>query len=149
VPLDWQHVEVKQDGADWKLVAGNDTLANFGTHDTDARLALRAVRFYRFTEHGVLGSPRPLFSYFLSNGQAPRGYLMGAEHVPFHPDALTVRQAGGAWLIYDGGRVLLNFGDQEQEARQAVGIIRQYQFDTLCRVGHADTGALTYFVRAR
>ena len=149
VPLDWQHVEVKQDGSDWKLVAGNYTLANFGAHDTDARLALNVVRFYHFTEHGVVGAPRPLFSYFLSNGQAPHGYMMGVEHVPFHPDSLTVRQAGDAWLIYDGGRVLLNFGDHADEARQAVGIIRHYQFDTLCRVGRGDTGALTFFVRAR
>ena len=149
VPVDWQHVEVKQDGADWKLVAGDYTLANFGSHDTDARLALKAVRFYHFTEHGVVGTPRPLFSYFLTNGQAPHGYMMGLENVPFHPDTLAVRQAGDAWLIYDGGRVLLNFGDHADEARRAVGIIRQYQFDTLCRAGHGDTGALTFFVRAR
>jgi hypothetical protein len=150
VPLDWQHAEVKQDGADWKLVAGNYTLANFGSHDTEARLALKAVRYYHFTEQNVLGTPRPLFSYFLSNGQAPRGYMMGLEHVPFHPDSLAVRQAaGGTWGVYDGTRVLLNFGDRADEARQAVALIRQYQFDTLCRVGHADAGAMTFFVRAR
>jgi hypothetical protein len=149
VPLDWRQFAVRQDGDDWKLVAGNYTLANFGPHDTDARLALNAVRYYRVTEHGVIGHPRPLFSYFLSNGQAPRGYMLGVEHVPFHPDALAVRQAGDAWLIYDGGRALLNFGDRADEARAALAVIRRYQFDTLCRVGHADTGALTFFVRAR
>ena len=148
-PLDWQQVEVRQDGNDWKLVAGNATLANFGPHDTDARLALNAIRYYHFTEHGTIGSPRPLFSYFLTNGQAPRGYMLGVEHVTFHPDSLAVRQAADAWTIYDGNRALLNFGDRPDEARQALAVIRHYQFDTLCRVGHADTGVLTFFVRAR
>jgi hypothetical protein len=149
VPFNWRQAEVRQEGNDWKLVAGNSTLANFGPHDTDARLALNVVRFYHVTEQGVIGGPRPLFNYFLCNGQAPHGYMLGVENMPFHPDALTVRQAGDSWLIYDGGRALLNFGDRPDDARRALDVIRHYQFDTLCRVGHADTGGLTFFIRAR
>jgi hypothetical protein len=148
VPLDWRQAQIREDDDGWKLVVGNRTLANFGPHDVDARLALRAVQYYRFTEHGSLGRPRPLFSYFLVDGSAPRGYMVGLEHVPFHLETVTVRQNGDTWWLIDGGRPLLNFGDHPDEARQALRLVQRYQFDTLCRVGHADTGAMTFFVRA-
>jgi hypothetical protein len=149
VTLDWQQAQVRQDDDGWKLIVGNLTLANFGPHDSDARLALQAVQFYRFTEHGALGRPRPLFSYFLTNGQAPHGYMFGLQHDPFHPATLTVRQSSDAWWLVDGARPVLNFGDHPDEARQALRLIQRYQFDTLCRIGHPDTGAMTFFVRAR
>jgi hypothetical protein len=149
VPVDWQRAGLRQDADGWKLVAGTTTLANFGSHDRDARLALAAVRYYRFTEHGAVGHPQPLFSYFLVNGQAPRGAMLGLQHDTFHPQTLAVRQTGDGWGLYDGARPILNFGDHPDEARQALRIIRRYQFDTLCRAGQPDAGAMTFFVRAR
>jgi hypothetical protein len=147
VPINWQQAQVRQDDDGWKLVAGNYTLANFGPHDDEARLALEAVRHYHFTEHGTLGRPRPLFSYFLVDGQAPHGPMLGLQHVPFHPDSLAVRQVGDAWWLVDGARPLLPFGEHQGEARQALRLIQRYQFDTLCRVGRADAGAMTFFAR--
>jgi hypothetical protein len=148
VPVSWRQAEIRQDDDGWKLVAGNITLANFGPHESDARTALAAMRYYHFTEHGSLGRPRPLFSYFLVNGQAPRGYMMGLRHVPFQPEVLTVRQTDDAWGLYEGNRAILQFGDHPDEARQALRLIQRYQFDTLCLVGRPDTGAMTFFVRA-
>ncbi len=71
VPIDYRQVQVQKDGEEWKLVQGAYTLASFGTNEADARKALDVVQFYRFTEHCLVGRPKPVFSYFLVRGQAP------------------------------------------------------------------------------
>src|SRR5207249_6784379 len=80
VPFDWRRVELRQDKQDWKLVAGSYALANFGGHQDDARRALTALQFYRFTEQHWIGPPAAsALTYFLVNGQPPRGLVFGVN----------------------------------------------------------------------
>lgn len=145
--LSWHLVQVKQEGRDWKLVCGSDTLAEFGADERSARRALDAVRYYRFTELRRIGTPRPVFTFYLINGQAPHGVMFGMHSEYFNPDKLTVGQVGNDWVIQDGKRALFHFGDKAEEARQALEVIRQHKFDRVCRIGQAN--GLTFLVRTR
>jgi hypothetical protein len=148
VPVHWRQVQLRQEGKDWKLVLGGYTLASFGPNERAARLALSAVQYYRISEQCLIGHPKPAFSYFLSNGQAPQGVMLGLQTTPFRPDALAVQKTDAGWVISEGARPLLAFGDREEEAKAALQAIQRFRFDALCRVGQGDA-ALTIPVRLR
>jgi hypothetical protein len=149
VPFDSRQVQVRRDGKDWKLICGSYTLANFGPNERDARQALAAVQYYRFNQHCLVGRPTPAFSYFLVSGRAPQGLMFGLHSIPFRPDAVTVRQANGRWVIADSSQVLIDFGDRGEEAQQMLRVIQRNRFDHLCRIGPSAPLPLTFLVRAR
>jgi hypothetical protein len=149
VPLDWRDVRIQRDGNEWKLMHGNYLLANFGPHESDARQALDVVRYYRFTEHCLLGRPTPSFCYFLVNGQAPHGIRFGANGNSFRPNMLRVQHYGKQFYLAEGNRVLLSFGERGEDAQQALKIIQEHHFDCLCRIGPPGTAAFTYLVQTR
>ena len=145
VPFNWRQVQVRQDHGDWKLMAGSYVLANCGRSDRTASDALRVLQHYRFTEHCRIGQPTPSFTFFLVNGQPPRGVMFGLNSVPFRPETLAVQQLGGVWVVSDGGRPILEFGDKADDARTALQLIQRLHFDHLCRVG----AGMTFLVRSR
>jgi hypothetical protein len=148
IPLDWHQTRLKMDGPDYKLAQGNYTIVNTGKGEREARQAMGAVQYYRFTEECLVGHPKPLFTYFLVNGQAPRGLMFGVEHVDFDPEAVVLRQVGKDWVVTDGALVLVNMGEHGDEAKEALRAFQRYKFDTLCRIGHGD-GALIFPVKVR
>jgi hypothetical protein len=147
VPLNWQHVQVHQEEGVWKLAAGSYVVATFGADEEAARQALAAVRHYRFTEHCRVGRPAPVFSYFLVNGQAPRGLLFGLSAQAFQPDKLSVQSLGRQWALCEGDRVLLVLGEDVGEARRLLEVVQRNQFDRLCRIGPSEKESMSFFVR--
>lgn len=149
VPFDWRTVQLKHENNDWKLVSGTWTLAHFGKSERDAKLALAVFQRYHFTEQCQVGGPKPACSYYLVNGQAPRGQHFGVSGVSFRPEALAVQERDGGYVISEGNRVLLRFDEQEQDARTTLQAIQYHKFDRWCHVGRPGQGGLTFFVRAR
>src|SRR5262249_55548172 len=49
VPLNCQQARLDRDGQGWKLVCAGYDVARFGSSEADAKLALSAVHYYRFT----------------------------------------------------------------------------------------------------
>src|SRR5262249_9682300 len=94
VPLDYRQTHASQDAKGWNLACGNYTIARFTT-ECEAKLAEMAVHTSRFTEQCLIGHPPPAFSYFLTNGQPPRGLPLGAPSVTFRADDLSARQVDG------------------------------------------------------
>ena len=135
VAIDTRQLQVRRDGNDWKLAVGNHVIANFGPNQADAQLAQAALRYYRVTEQVFVGNPRPMFSYFLSNGQAPHGTTYAFNAVTFRPDSLQVRQLGATYVLYDGTQVLMSFGERATEAQQALEAIQRYKFDRMTTIG--------------
>jgi hypothetical protein len=48
------------------------------------------------------------------------------------------RQIGGRWKIVDGSHWMFDFGDNGDEAEQALRIIKRYRLDSSCFVGRPD-----------
>jgi len=146
--FDWRQVQVRHDSTGWKLTAGGQVLADLGSSERDARLAQAAVMHYRLTEQHLIGTPTPVAGYFLSNGQAPQGVMSGLLSDSFHPDAVTVRQFGPNYCLAERSHPILNCGPSEDDARNLLQVVRQYHFDSLCRIGPDEQHALTLFVRS-
>jgi hypothetical protein len=149
VPLDWRQVQLARDNGNWKLVTGGYVLADFGPDEHDARLALAAAKHYRFTEQCHLGGPNDASSYFLCNGQAPRGLMPGLDGVAFQPESVAVCQVGPEWALSAGGQVLVRFGDHPDEARLMLAAVQRYRFDRLCRLGPPGAGGMMLFMKTR
>lgn len=149
IPFEWRQLQVRREGRDWKLVSGPFTLADFGANERDARLAQSAIQFYRCSEHCRVGGDQPVFSYFLSAGQAPRGMMLGTEKIMFRPSELTVEKRGDGWVIGDATRTLFQFGNDEAAARLALRDIQFYRFDMISRIGRTAPHQLDVLVRSR
>jgi hypothetical protein len=147
--FDFRQVQVRRDGADWKLTFGSHVFANFGDDQLAAKQAQSLFQHYRFTEQFLIGRPVLTFSYFLVAGQAPRGLKFGVLTEAFRPEAVVVRQVGNQWTVCEGDRPLVSCGDQQKDARQIVQAIQRYHFDHLCRVGNDPGHSLTFLVRER
>jgi hypothetical protein len=149
VPFDWRQVQLRQDeGGKWELASGTLVLARFGTDAQAGHLALDAVRHYRLTEQCRVGRPTPLFSYFLSQGQAPRGVMFGLSGLAFQPDKLSVQSLGQRWAVCEADKVLAILGDQS-EAEQLLEAIQRNKFDRLVRLGTAEGEGMTLLLRVR
>jgi hypothetical protein len=146
VAIDVRQLVVRRDGNDWKLLMGNHVVANFGPNQADAQMAQAALRQYGCTEQVFVGNPRPVFSYFLSNGQAPHGTSYAFNSVSFRPESLSVRQYGAGYVLYDGTQIVMSFGDRLTEAQQALQVIQQHKFDRLNTFGRGDQ-SMMLFVR--
>jgi hypothetical protein len=147
VAIDARQLQVRHEGGDWKLAMGNHIVATFGPNEGDARLAQAALRYYHCTEQVFVGNPRPMFSYFLSNSQAPHGSSYAINAIAFRPDSLQVRQMGTSYVLYDGTQILLSFGERATEAQQVLEAIQHYKFDRLASIGRGDQ-SMMLFVRA-
>lgn len=147
--FDPRRVEVKRDKNEWKLMVGRDVLANFGPNQQEAYLAWNTVQHYRFNELVSIGRPTPSFSYFLISGQPPRNTKFGIQTQPFRPEAVLVRNVGGSWMVCEGEKPLVSFGDRLEDARQLAEAIQHFHFEYLCRIGNVDGYGMTFLVRAR
>lgn len=149
IRFDPRHLQVRCDDGDWRLESDGYTVARFGPRQADALQAQELLRSYGCNEHCCVGGPRPAFSFFLANGQAPRGQLFGLSSTRFRPESLTLRSVGADWFICEENRVLLRAGASEDDAHKLLEIIRRFKFDALCRVGQDETCGMTILVRTR
>ncbi len=147
IPFDWRQVQLRQEEGGWKLAAGSIVLACFGTDAETAQQALAAVRHYRLTEQCRVGAPEPVFCYYLSNGQAPRGLMFGLPSIAFQPSKLSVERLGSIWALCEAQKVLILLGDQVEDARRLLEVIQHQQFDRIIQLGPPEHPAMTLLVR--
>jgi hypothetical protein len=149
VPFDWRQVQLRQDQGEWKLMAGGLALANFGPSAQEGRLALSALRHYRFGEQWRLGGERPYLTYFTAPARAPRGLLPGLPAEELNPEQLQVKQLETGYALCQGQRVVLRLRDREDDARKLLDTIKKNRFDRLCRIGEPGKEGMTFLVRTR
>lgn len=145
VHFDPLQAELRWQAGSWQLWSGEVLLKDFGTHLAEARQALYLVRLLHWTEHGTLGTPRPILEYWLSNGQAPQGSGVG-QLLPLDQATLRVEMLQGQWWVRDAQRLLFNFGVQQEEAQKALALLRHYGFTHVGYVGWPQP-LLIYFLR--
>jgi hypothetical protein len=148
MPIDWRQAQIQKDDKVWKLTGDGHEIAKFNS-ERDAHLALSAVNYYHFTEREQVGSPKPHFSYFLVDGQLPRGAMIGIHCELVQPDRLRVVQVGDRWTISSAERVILSFDDKQDEARHVLDVIQRNKCDRLCRIGLTDEFGMTFLARSR
>lgn len=150
VPFDWRRAQIQQDGSNWKLVCGGLTLANFGPNVNEARLALSAVRHYRFTEKWRTGGEGQVINYCTASGQSPRGLLLGLQAQPLQPEKLEVKKSEtGAYALCNGRQVVLQMGQRPDDARRLLEVIQKNKYDRLCQIGEPGKDGLALLVKSR
>jgi hypothetical protein len=119
----------------YKIVDGSHWMFDFGNKKNEADKALQIIKHYRMNQICYVGRPNPSFTYLLISGKAPTGSFPGEDCVSFNPDTTEVKLINGSWKIVDGSHWMFDFGNKESEARQALSIIKKYQFRYSCFVG--------------
>lgn len=134
----------------WQLVTETgELLKDFGSQDQDARLALQLIQELGLNQRAVIGEPVPILEYWLVDGQAPRGLpRSGMRVVTLVPAALEVADVLGQWVVRDKARIYFNFGPRAEEARQALAVIRKYQFDQVAYLGRVTPSMYLFFSQA-
>jgi hypothetical protein len=146
--FDWRQAVVAMDQGEWKLKVGSQVIANFGQSAHDARMALGALRHYRFNEQHRLGGPDPYLAYFVTGTTSPRGMLLGLQAQPFNPDQLEVRQLESGYALCQGPRVVLRLRDREDDGRKLLETIKRHRCDRLCQIGDNTKEPVTLLIRS-
>jgi hypothetical protein len=131
------------------LVDGNNWLLDFDQKADDAKQAFDLIKHYKLTKMCFAGRPatsiRDLMMYFLTDDQAPEGPFDGEDAISFNPNNVEAKQINGSWKVVDGEHWMLDFGQKQQAAVNAVAFIRYYQFQYLCFVGRNSGAKMMYF----
>jgi hypothetical protein len=147
IPFDSRRLDLRRDGGEWVLYSGRTVVGHFGADDRNARMALEILEQFRITELCRVGESG--FGFFLSNGRAPQGGVVGTGARPMQTEKLNVKQIGNSWSICEGSRSLIDFGDHADDARKALAAIREYRFDSYALVGGGRLGNVYLFVKTR
>lgn len=149
IVFDPRRVEVRRIGPDWKLMIGDRCLANFGQSEDQARDGLRLVEFYHFTEQRHFGPPEAPLTYYLVNGEAPRGLMLGLSNREFRADDMEARQQGALWYLCERGQPILAAGKSKEDAEHLLQLLQRYEFDHVCQLGQPGGPVMTFLVRDR
>ncbi len=145
--FDYRQVQARRENNEWVLSAGGQVLAKFGFSERHAHLAYALMQHYRLTEMHQIGAPESGVRYFLSNGQVPRGLMIGVMGDNFQPDQLVVQPIHDRFFLVQRGQMILDGGPKEEDARELLQVIRRYGFDHVCRVGPSEKEGLTLLVK--
>jgi hypothetical protein len=135
VHFDDRIVELQWHEGHWQLWAGPELIKDFGPRQAEARQALSLVRELHLTERGTVGTPRTIMEYWLSDGRAPAGMLPAVRSMPIDQGILRTEQIQGYWCVRDNTNTFFNFGTHQDEAEQALAIMKRYGFSRLGLVG--------------
>lgn len=144
ISFDYNQAEVKNVDGRWKIVVGSMWLLDFEDKESEARQSLQIIKHYKMNKQCFVGRPDASMEYYLVNGKSPVGSFPGEDCIPFNLDNIEVKEIGGRWKIVDGSSWLLDFEDQEDEARLSFRIIKYHEFTRICYVGRPDA-SMIYF----
>jgi hypothetical protein len=132
---------------EWALVHGKDVLARFGNDSIKAREALRLMQDSRVSELCLVGNIG--LPIFLSRGQAPHSAGLGFNNARLQPSRMKAQKIGNAWCITNDGNVLVEFGDNREDAELVLKVLLHFQFDQFCPIGDLNHGGFRLFTRSR
>lgn len=138
IAFNWRTATRQQVNGSWKIVDGSHWLFDFADKADEATKALNIIKRYRMDSSCFVGRPDPSLSYMLSKGKLPSGNMSGEDCIGFNPDSASVANANGSWKVVDGSHWMFDFGSKEEEARQALAIIKKYRVSYSCFVGRPD-----------
>jgi hypothetical protein len=97
--------------------------------------------------HGLTG-------YFCLDGYSGRFATVEAgkiteDCIPFNPNNVQARQVNGRWKVVHGNMLMLDFGNNRQQAVRAVQVIKHYRMDRQCFVGRPHAPMQYYTAKGR
>lgn len=144
--IDAGTVTVKRVNGTWQVWAGQRPLKNLGADETGAKDVVRVIHDLHPTEWAVIGSPRPVVEYGLTNGKPAFTAGFPRMVVPIDLRTVRVEPVKGVWCLRDDGNILFNFGLHKADADQALAVVRRYGFNRIGMVGGDITApAMRYF----
>ena len=109
-------------------------LFDFGDKQEAANQALNTIRRYGFNKYCRCGKGAYGMQYFLVDDKAPEGPAdIGAveDSLPVQQDTVKAAFVANRWKVVQGANGeewMLDFGNDEQAARQAAEVIKHYGF---------------------
>jgi hypothetical protein len=147
IPFDGRRLDLRRENGEWVLYAGRAAVGHFGSSERDARTTLELLEQFRVTELCRVGESG--FGFFLTNGRAPAGTVIGTGAKPLRTDMLNVRQVNGSWAVCEGSHPLFDFGERADDARHLLAAIREFHFDYVAAVGNGRLGNTYLFVKTQ
>jgi len=144
VPHDPDNITVEFINGSWKIVEGDHWILDFGLNEAEALETYAILLYYGMNDLCYVGRPDPSVMYALIDGASPLGPYPGEDCVSFSPENIEVVYVAGRWKIVEGDHWILDFDQNEDEARLALAIIQSYEFQYICFVGRPDP-SFVYF----
>jgi hypothetical protein len=147
VAFDPDSAELTWSDGHWQIQAGGKILKDFGRHETAARQTLWLIRELVLTQYGTIGGSPPALEYWLHNGAAPQGIPTGLHTSPVDQNSLRIDKIYGQFCLRDGYRILLGFGTNENDARQALAVLKKYAFTQVGMIGQFSPPLLIFLTQ--
>ena len=155
-------IDVKFTNNNWQVWAGPHVFANFGTDWKFAEKTAGTLQAMQTGDTGkstigdvqqtgwaTLGETRPVIGYMTMRGEAIRSFKgVSNTAIPVDLASVHAESVRGAWVVRDANNILLNFGQDEREAEQAVAVAKRHGFNRIGFVGSTDSPSLRYFFTA-
>jgi hypothetical protein len=145
VHIDPLSVNVRKEGSEWLVVAGNEVIGRYGTTEWVARDAARTIQDGHFTEFCKVGSAG--LTFFLAGGRAPTRVPFNAQGRLFDPNSLKVNKSGDRWMITENNRFLFDCASAE-EGETLIRVLRYFQFDQVCHLGPSPKLGVTFLAKS-
>ena len=145
VPFDTKLARAVERGGAWKLVAGQQTLAEAGNDETSAMLAEAAIHHYRFDRRCTVGGPWK--TYWKSGDAFPAEKMGGAQCLSFNPTTVHLARVGREWKIVDGATWIAELGQNKAKAEAMLALIRSQHIYAECFVRRPDPVMVYWLTR--
>lgn len=134
IGFNYNNLRIVRRGSIYQIVDGNHAVFSAPNY-SEAKQIVAVCRRYGITNQGFVGRPNPSLTYLLRGSNAPQGSMSGEDCLPFNPNNLKVKAAGGGkYRIVDGNHYLFIFPNKS-EATTALQVIKKYGFTRTCFVG--------------
>ena len=133
--FDSASVGVRQVEANWCVMAGAQTIKDFGLDRTAAETAATLLKTLGINQMGKIAGARPAFDYWLRDGKAPQPTTGKLVVLPLNSRAIRAESVGGAWVLTDRSKVLHDFGADGDAANKAAAVYWKYGFNQAAVVG--------------
>jgi hypothetical protein len=159
ITFNQQNLKVENVVGAWIIHDSKQMLFNFGPRQEAAQSALGILKKFGFNQMGAIGAPTPVMTYFLvdsfSHGYGPPGQLefkdiafklsqqglvlptLGyvGSRTRLEPRRLEALRFQGDWMVVQGKDVIVRFGPNANDARDAMRLLLETHVNEMCLIG--------------
>jgi hypothetical protein len=146
VPFDPTRMTAVRQATEWTLTLNEDVLGRFGSEESTARSAMKAIKDAKPTEVARIGEARiPLF---LANSQPIHAEPLGIPRTTLRSDRMKVQKVRESYWLFEDARPVLEVGTKF-DAELLLKVIRTYDLKNLSFFGRPEAGGLKFLTAGR